>query len=62
MEITTRKENISEYRKAFQNGSEGERLLEVMKHLEELNCSDEDKALCLKEEIDDILCAYNWKD
>lgn len=54
----TRGEVIEEYKNSFNNGTEGSRLLKTMKILNGLKCSDEEKADCLREEIDHIICAY----
>lgn len=56
--MKTRGEVIDEYEAAFKNGTEGEVLLKSMNILNSLNCSDHEKALCLKEEIDHLICGY----
>lgn len=46
--MKTRGDVIREYKEAFENGTEGVLLLESIKMLNRLNCSDSEKAQCLK--------------
>lgn len=56
--MQTRGDIIDKYRVAFQNGTEGKCLLETIRILNDLHCSNEDKERCLREEIDHIICGY----
>ena len=56
--MKTRRDAINAYKMAFKDGTEGIQLLKTMSLLNSLDCSDEDKAKCLREEIDHIICGY----
>lgn len=56
--LKTRGEAIQDYKKAFENGTEGAMLLETMNALSVLNCSSYEKSLCLRQEIDHLICGY----
>ncbi|WP_303192668.1 hypothetical protein [Hungatella hathewayi] len=56
--MKTRGDVIDEYEAAFKNETQGKVLLKRMNFLNSLNCSDHEKALCLKQEIDHIICGF----
>lgn len=56
--MKTRGQVIEEYKMAFKNGTEGELLLKIVQKINALDCSDKDKAIALKQEIDHIICGY----
>ena len=56
--MKTRGQVIEEYKRAFENKTEGELLLATVKQINALDCSDRVKSIALREEIDNIICAY----
>lgn len=48
----------NKYKEALKNKTEGLLLLERVESLLKLDCSKEQKSLCLKQEIDIIISAY----
>jgi len=54
-------EVINEYKAALESGNEGAVLMNRAIQINSMNCSDEDKARCFKQEVDLIICGYMGK-